>query len=122
MLFGGTGVLARATRLVCFFLPELSESPRDRSSRIVVFQMQLHQRCRAQPQPGRISFRERSSQEPIKQKLRFEVRAGQSEFNLANAVAQVQTLAVLAWEAQQSLQSPAQIRCLADIRFAFSTQ
>src|SRR5581483_12388 len=84
--------------------------------------MQLNQGRRAQPQSRRIGLRENLAQKLVKQKLQLEVRARDSELNFANPVAKVQSLAVFSRGAQQPLQSSAQVRSLADIRFAYPAQ
>src|SRR5947207_3094404 len=75
-----------------------------------------------QSQARRVSLRKRIPDNSIKQKLRFKLRAGQSEVNLVNTIAQVQPLAVLDRRPKQAVQPSAQVGRLADIGFASSTQ
>src|SRR5207253_38051 len=77
---------------------------------------------RTQPQTRRVGLRERLTQHPIKQELGFKLRAGQSEFNLVNTIAQVQPLAVLDRRPKKALQPSAQVGSLADVWFAISAQ
>ena len=54
-------------------------------------------------------------QQFVEQKSRFEVRTGGRVLDPAYAVAQVQPFGALIKGAQQSLQSPSQVGCLADV-------
>ena len=80
--------------------------------------MQLDQRGEAKPQSGGVSLRECRAQELVEKKLRFEVGAGDGEFNFADAVAQVQALTLFARRAEKSRQPSAEVGGFADVRLA----
>ena len=84
--------------------------------------MQLDQRSRTKPHALGILRRKSISQNHVQQELRLKIRAGRSEFNLANAISKIESLAVLGWRSKQSLQSPAEIRGFADVGLTFSDQ
>src|SRR5438477_2316641 len=79
--------------------------------------MQLDQRGKAHAQTVGVSFWERAAEKFVKQKCRFEIRAGWGVLDCADGVPKVQPSRVFFRGAQQSRQSPAQVGGLADVRF-----
>src|SRR6202043_2889717 len=75
----------RNKRTIVERTPAQPAKPRsDGSSRIFVFEMQLHKRCEAEPQPVLVSLRERSSQDTVQQETGLEVGAGGSVLDHPN--------------------------------------
>ncbi len=54
--------------------------------------------------------------------MRFEVRSGGSELDLVDAVAKIESLTVLRWRPEQSLETAPEIGGLADVRLAFTSK
>lgn len=81
----------------------------------MVFQVQLHQRRKTQTEARGVGAGKNGSQELIQEKTGFEIRPGRAVFDGANALAQVELLAVLGRWAEQPLQAPAQVRSFADV-------
>lgn len=78
--------------------------------------MHLDQRSEAQTQPGGISLGKCKPQKLVEQEARLKVGARGRELNPADTVAQVQLLGMFRGNIEQTMQAPAQVGRLANIR------
>lgn len=84
--------------------------------------MQLDQRSETKAQAGGVGLWECLPEELVEEKLRFEIGAGGGEFSLADAIAQVQALALFARRAEKARQPAAEVGGFADVRLAVAAQ
>ena len=84
--------------------------------------MKLDQWRRTQAEARGVSLGESGAQNTVEKKLRFKIRAGGGEGDLANAVTKVEPFAALSGNSEQPLQTAAKICSLADIGLAVASQ
>ena len=77
--------------------------------------MELDQGSKPQPQAIRVSLGKGVTQHLIKDKSGFEIGAGQSVFDPANAMTQVEALRMLLRSGKQALQPPSEVGSFADV-------
>ncbi|PYX69513.1 MAG: hypothetical protein DMG78_21780 [Acidobacteria bacterium] len=94
---------------------EPSQSRGDGGARVFVFEMKLHKRSEPEAHARLVGFRECFAQDTVEQESGFEVGAGGTVFNCADAIAQVQLLRALFDGTEQALEATTQVGGLADV-------